>query len=132
MRSEKGSSWGFAIITTGKTEKSQGSEFWIQETDMGFIGKLFGKNVVKIPSGPFTARIIFECARVPQNQEKVTAALEEFMGKYSAHIAEDPRLTQARDGNVIELTLRCRNKDELMWLNRELESIARRYGLRDG
>lgn len=99
---------------------------------MGFIGKLFGKNAAEIPSGPFTARVIFECALVPQNQEKVTAALEEFMSKYSAHIAEDPRVTRASDGNVIELTLRCRNKDELMWLNRELESIARRYGLREG
>ncbi|MCK6619037.1 MAG: hypothetical protein HUU32_06865 [Calditrichaceae bacterium] len=99
---------------------------------MGFIGKLFGKNAAEIPAGPFTARVIFECALVPQNQEKVTAALEEFMGKYSAHIAEDPRVTRASDGNVIELALRCRNKDELMWLNKELESIARRYGLREG
>lgn len=98
---------------------------------MGFIGKLFGKKTAGIPSGPFTAQVIFECALVPQNQEKVTAALEEFMGKYSAHIVENPRVTRASDGNVIELTLRCNNKDELMWLNQELESIARRYGLRD-
>jgi len=99
---------------------------------MGFISKFFRKKADKTEeiSGPFKAQIIFECGLVAQNVEKLQGAVEEFMEKYPDNIAEDPRVTQASDGNVIELVLLCNDKDELMKLNKEFELIAQRYGLR--
>lgn len=100
---------------------------------MGFIGKFFGKKIddtVNIPEAPFKAQIIFECGLVPQNKEKVQAAVEEFIEKYPDNIAEPPRVNIASDGNVIEIVLLCKKKEELSELNEELEFIARRYGLR--
>jgi hypothetical protein len=100
---------------------------------MGFIAKFFGKKTVdtfKIPDTPFRAQIIFECDLVPENNKKVQAAVEEFTEKYPDNIAEPPRVNIASDGNVIEIVLICKKKEELMALNKELELIARRYGLR--
>lgn len=99
---------------------------------MGFLGRYFGKKTadIEIDRVPFKAQIIFECSLVPQNAERVQAAIEEFMNKYPDNIAANPRLTQASDGNVVEISLVCKNKEELLNLNKELEVIAARYGLR--
>ena len=78
----------------------------------------------------FAAKIIFDCELVLQNNEKVKAAVEEFVNKFPDRIAENPRITHASDGNVVELTLLCQNKDEILEFNKELELVARRYGLR--
>ncbi len=78
----------------------------------------------------FAAKIIFECELVLQNNQRVKAAVEEFMEKYSDRIAENPRVTHASDGNVIELTMLCHDNEEILKFNKELELVARRYGLR--
>ena len=99
---------------------------------MGFIGRYFGKKKddIVINPGPFKAQIIFECGLVPQNTQKIQAAIEEFINKFPENIADNPRLTQASDGNVVEISLICKDKEELLNLNKELEIIATRYGLR--
>jgi len=99
---------------------------------MKFLNKLLRKNDVEdlYPREPFAATIIFECARVEDNKTRVTSAVEEFIGKYIDRIIESPRITQASDGNVIEILLHCEDKEELLHLNKELELVALRYGLR--
>lgn len=78
----------------------------------------------------FAAKIIFECELVLQNNQRVKAAVEEFIEKFPDRIAESPRITHASDGNVVELTLLCHDKEEVLKFNRELELVANRYGLR--
>ncbi len=80
--------------------------------------------------GPFTAQIIFECNLVPQNKEKVRAAVEDFIRKYPGRIADNPKVTQASDGNIIEIKVVCNSRKEVMEMNRQLEIISRRYCLR--
>ena len=98
---------------------------------MSFLGRLFGRDQEEfVAKGPFTAQMIFECERVLQNKQKVTHAIEEFAERFPENILAEPRITQASDGNVIELTLSCADKEELLNMNKELELIAERYGLR--
>ncbi len=82
------------------------------------------------PEETFAATIIFECSLVLDNKNRVATAVEEFIGKFPDRIAAWPRVTQASDGNVIEVTMICDSKEELLNFNRELELIAYRYGLR--
>ncbi len=99
---------------------------------MKFLNKFLQKNDGEdvYPDEPFAAAIIFECARVEDNKSRVTLAVEEFIGKYIDRVIDSPRITQASDGNVIEILLHCENKEDLLQLNKELELVALRYGLR--
>ena len=98
---------------------------------MGILGKFLNKDSSEsISKSPFAAQIIFECGLVLQNKQIVKLAIEEFADKFSANIATSPKITQATDGNVIEITVYCDSKDELLYLNKELEQIAQHYGLR--
>ncbi|MCB0264093.1 MAG: hypothetical protein R3C41_05605 [Calditrichia bacterium] len=99
---------------------------------MKMLNRLLGRNRSDlIPAEPFAAKIIFECARVLDNRARVEAAVQEFMQKYLDAIAEPPVITQASDGNVIEITMLCDDQDDMLQFNRELEIIAFRYGLRE-
>lgn len=97
---------------------------------MDHVDKSPGSRQHRISEEPFVARIIFECNLVPNNKECVKAAVESFIQKFPNHVVENPRVTQASDGNVIQLTLICYDQEQLMSLNRELEMTARQFGLR--
>lgn len=99
---------------------------------MKLINRLLGNREADniYPEETFAATIIFECSLVLDNKKRVATAVEEFIGKFPDRIAAWPRVTQASDGNVIEVTMICDSKEELLNYNRELELIAYRYGLR--
>ena len=83
-----------------------------------------------IPDEPFIAQIIFECAKVLDNRNRVERMLTEFMEKHADALAAPPKVSIATDGNVIQLMLQCANEDHLLYYNREIELLAHRYGLR--
>lgn len=97
---------------------------------MGILEKFFRKADMTAARKPFTAQIIFECDLVPQNKQKVRSAVEEFMARFPDRLADNPRVTQASDGNIIEIKVLCNDREEVMEMNRHLEIISKRYGLR--
>jgi len=94
-----------------------------------FLNKILGKGLLPRPT-PFSARIIFACNQVPEATRRATAALEDFMARFPDRIAEAPRIHQATDGEVIELTLWCYHTREVKRFNRIFEGIAHRHQLR--
>ncbi len=83
-----------------------------------------------IPDEPFVAQIIFECAKVLDNRNRVEQMLTEFIEKHIDALAAPPKVSIATDGNVIQLMLKCEDEEDLLYFNREVELLAHRYGLR--
>lgn len=94
-----------------------------------FFTKILGKRLLN-RSNPFSAKIVFACQQVPEQTRLARAAVEDFMNRFPERIAAPPRIHEATDGNVIELTVWCYHTRDVKRLNRIFEMIALRYQLR--
>ena len=98
---------------------------------MNRLGKWFVDEEPTRPQDPFAAKLLFECRRVPDNARVLTELVERFAAHFPDRILGNPRVLQATDGNVIEMTLFCLGQGDIDLFNQTLERLARERGLID-